>query len=284
MKIMANIIHAEIVGTRMSENGSAGYIINYTSYSVLLFFSDGTRNLIEGDADQIRPFLPFMSPHIDDRKLNIILEQFEGKIKQDLQYLVKNALVEFNNPIPKGIIGKHKKEAKDILEKAGFRVEFSFHTPDFMDGTVKECERKEKDLMTVILKIQYDVPEVRGLNKDEAQSILQKAGFSSIIKRKICEREKQDTVLDAEHSDDSLEITLHVAEVRSKELEFIRLSQNSSTINDVWKYWESSGLGEVYPNANEIIAREKRSEDKFGKKTTAQVDSIKNTLQKLLLD
>ena len=56
---MARIKYAEIVGTRMAEEGGGGYTVNSTSYSVLVFCQDGSVELVEGSAKDIKHLLPY---------------------------------------------------------------------------------------------------------------------------------------------------------------------------------------------------------------------------------
>ena len=73
------ITYAEIAGTRMAENG-IGLTINSTSYSVLIFYNNGDIELHEGDADSIKPFLPYMRPKCDMMQLASAVNRLETAI------------------------------------------------------------------------------------------------------------------------------------------------------------------------------------------------------------
>ena len=83
------IIRAEIVGTRMAEEGSGGYTVNSTSYSVLLFYDNGDVNLVEGDAKDIKPYLRYIQPQNDMTQLQSLLEKIEEKLKRDFDKIIE---------------------------------------------------------------------------------------------------------------------------------------------------------------------------------------------------
>lgn len=207
---MANIISAEIVGTRTAINGSMGYNVNSTDYSVLLFYDNGHVDLIEGDAAQIRPFLQYMHPRNDYKQLTTILNQLEDKLKMDISSLVNKMLLENNNPIPRDITGRKLQDAKTTLENAGFKVILSPVAPDKTQGTVMECRRKVDELMTVILKINYDIPEVIGMNENEAKNTLRSAGFTPVVKMKYYEGIEPGKVMEIKPNPGSMTVDLYV--------------------------------------------------------------------------
>ncbi len=75
------IVQAEIVGTRMAENGSAGITFNSTSYSVLIFYSNGDVDLAEGDVHSIRPLLRYIKPGVDTKAILERIEKLEQTMK-----------------------------------------------------------------------------------------------------------------------------------------------------------------------------------------------------------
>ncbi len=281
---MAFITYAEIVGTRVALDGANGYSVNSTSYSVLVHYSDGTRDLVEGSAEEIKPLLPFMSSRGYFSELLPILDEFEKKLKEDITLLVQQVLVENNNPLPNGITGKRDKEAKAILEAAGFKVELSPMPPMHAGGVVMECRRKDGELMTVILKMKYDIPDVNGMQANDAANILRLAGFSPIIKRQICEHAIQDHVFNVQYEGGTLDVKLFVCDnILINESNFMHSIQDCKTVSEIYSIWHKSRLANQYSEANDIIMKEKSSEEKFGSKTIAQIDSLKNSLRSMLL-
>ena len=263
---MASIIRAEIVGTRMAENGSYGYTVNSTSYSVLVFYSNGVVELVEGDAKQINPLLPYMSPREDFNQLKSLLEQFEMQLKTDISHIVEKALFENRNPLPEGLTGKSGSEVKKILENAGFKVEFFPINSEKTSGTVMECERKTGDLMTVILKMRYDMPNVEDLHVNEAIQKLKNAGFIPKIIKGPCEFAEEDKVFNIVREGDGINVILWVCNnEKREEYEFIEKIKQLDSMIDIWKCWENSSLVERYPNVNECIKKKKDIERIYGK-------------------
>ena len=81
------ITHAEIVGTRMAENGAMGYTVNSTSYSVLVYYSNGDVEIHEGNADSLKPFLPFIKPKNDSAELVSAINHLEKTMKDFMAYM-----------------------------------------------------------------------------------------------------------------------------------------------------------------------------------------------------
>jgi len=283
---MADVIRAEIVGIRMAENGSLGYTVNSTEYSVLVFFDNGICELVEGSAADIRPFLPYLSPRVDYNQMVSMLAQFEEKLKQDIKSIVRQALLENNNPIPIGLIGKSDIDAIRILEAAGFKTETEYTAPAGIHGIVMQYTRKENDPMTVVLKIIYDVPDVKGMKQEDAIRSLRSAGFSTVIKHQICEGEPG-TVIDVLPEDGTLNVILVICDnSKLNENIFVDKMQKCSSVSDIWSIWSKTDMASKYKfkNVTEMIKREKSSEEKFGKKTGTQIESIKLAIKTMLLD
>lgn len=256
---MASIDYAEIVGTRMAEEGSAGYSVNSTSYSVLIYYSDGTVNLIEGNADRISPFLPYM------RSSKSILEQLEAKLEASIEKTVYSVLYELRNPLPKGLTGTSKQEAKVILEKAGFSVEYLPTASSETDGVVLECMRKENDYTTAVLKMKYNLPDVTGLDEDIAVQKLKSAGFTPIIKKTKAEGIDENKVIKIQQENsDSLDIDVYVCQ-QLHEDRFIQAMGSTDSMTEIYKIWEKEGLGERYPEIDKYLKGKIEFERYYGK-------------------
>ena len=284
---MALITYAEIVGTRMAEEGSGGYTVNSTSYSVLIFYSDGTVNLVEGGASQIRPFLPYMKPRSDFNMLQPMLERLEAKLEASIEKTVKSSingiLYESRNPLPKGLTGTTGQEAKALLEKAGFKVVFSPAVPASTTGMVLECVRKEDDPMTAILIMKYDMPDITGMDVDMAIQKLRNAGFRSTIKRIQSEGSAENSVIYAGRDDASLDVTLYVCNnIRPEENAFLEALDRATNMMDIWKIWENSGLAERYPDINKQLESKKEFERLYGR--IRDIDKEKDAIKKILND
>lgn len=284
------IISAEIIGTRMAEVGSGGYTINSTFYSVLVFHDSGLREIVEGSAEDIRPYLPYMKPRDmkpreDFSLLKPLLNEFEEKIKQDISSIVQQALRKIDNPLPTGITGKSIEEAKAILEAAGFKVETEYAAPKSTYGTVLECCRKENNLTSVILKIKYVVPDIIGMTWDKALAVLREAGFSTTTKRQFYDGIEPGTVANVEIIEGTLNVTLYVCDNKDfAEREFIKKMNQCDTMSEIWSLWKASGLENKHKKVNEMIEQEKQSEEKYGKTASILFESTKMQLKIKLLE
>ena len=267
---MASIVYAEIVGTRMAEEGQGGFTVNSTSYSVLLFYDIGNVELIEGNAKQIRPYLAYMRPHNDTNQINMMLSRFEEQLKKDISQIVENAvqdiLFEQSNPLPTGITGKSREEAISILTDAGFRVELSPIAPDTTPGTVIECTRKTGDHMTVVLKIKYNMPDVNGMTSENALKQLQSAGFHVVIKRDVNDSVDDNHVFKVIRDGDSLDVILWVSD-KKKNIEHTLANEINTckSMKDIWEYWQSSELSSRYEEVGRKIKSKYDIERMYGK-------------------
>lgn len=282
---MARITHAEIVGIRMAQEGSGGYTVNSTSYSVLVFYNDGTVNLVEGSAKEIRPYLPYMRPHGDLYQLKQILDQVEARLEASIEKTVKTSindiLYESRNPLPKGLTGKSGHEAKTILEEAGFKVEFFPMAPAEANGIVLECLRKESDRMTVVLEMKYVIPNVIGLNEDLAVEKLRSAGFNPTVIKTKSEGIKENSVIRIKQSNDSMDVDVFVCVNTESEKDiFIKAINGTNSLKEILLIWNGAGLGALYPEINKYIERKVEFEKFYGK--LKDIDKEKAKLIELL--
>lgn len=63
---MAAIKYTSIINSFVSPEGSFGAITNYIYYSVLVVYSDGTKEIIEGKSKEIAPLLSFLRTPVDE--------------------------------------------------------------------------------------------------------------------------------------------------------------------------------------------------------------------------
>ena len=63
---MAAIKYTSIINSFVSPEGSFGAITNYIYYSVLVVYSDGTKEIIEGKGKEIAPLLYFLRTPVDE--------------------------------------------------------------------------------------------------------------------------------------------------------------------------------------------------------------------------
>ena len=276
---MATIIRAEIVGTRMAEEGSGGYTVNSTSYSVLVFYSNGVVDLVEGSAHQIRPFLPYISPSNDMQQLKEILNDFEIRMKKDFQEAIQQAMfkIESNRyPIP-DIIGKDRIEARKILEEAGFVCEEPGSVDRSITGKVNGYDRNPENFKVVTLKIDYEYPNVKGMDSTIAVDTMRKAGFIPVIK-KIVARDnsiinKVVQIIPAE----GLYVALCVAEEKNNI--FIEQIKEDTSMISIAKKWEEFEMKDKYPETTAYIMKYKDIERMYGKDNN--LDQLKANIGKI---
>lgn len=173
---MAAIKYTQFIGIRTAENGSNGFITNSTSYSLLIVYTDGTREIVEGNAQAMRPFLAFLKEDNMERVLRESLEQLEQKLEKLVDSRIERIFA-VSNPIP-DVMGMRQDQAVALLEQAGFRVKMVNDYPEGTpSGIVRAYQREDGHYMTVLLDARLDLPEVAGLPEDKAVALLEEAGF-----------------------------------------------------------------------------------------------------------
>ena len=277
---MATITRAEIVGTRMAEEGSGGYTVNSTSYSVLIFYSNGAVDLVEGNARQIRPYLPFITPSNDMRQLKTLLDDFETKMKKDFQEAVQQAMfrIESNRyPIP-DIIGKNRAEARKILEESGFVCDEQGQVDKDIIGTVTGYDRDPENFKVVTLKINYQYPDVRNMDSHIAVDIMRKAGFKPVIKKVETKDHSQINKVKQVLPGEGSYVVLYVADVQNNL--FTEQIRGETSMMTIWKKWENFELKDKFPKTNAYILKYKDMERLYGKSNN--FNQIKADLSKLI--
>ena len=280
------IIRAEIVGTRMAENGSGGYTVNTTSYSVLVFHENGEVNLVEGDAKSIGPYLRYMRPQNDTDKLQILLEKMEEKLKRDFDKVIEQNIEKVFNtayPIPK-VQGKKYKEAIEELEKNGFVVEIKNprHVPDEND-IVDECSRKFETMRTVLIRL---IPDVRGLTLEAVIQKLSDGMFNVVAKGTYNEDESDKKVISVgfkEGSDYDIIVIyndLSLTGGESPEEGFINIIDSFQSVEAIYDLWEKYNLASRYKNIDVYIKMKLDAEKKNGHLNN--MDQIKDAIVQLL--
>ena len=280
------IQYAEIVGTRMAEEGSGGYTVNSTSYSVLVYYKSGLVNLVEGNAKAIQPYLAYMRPHNDTDRMEALLTRLEEKLKKDFDRVIEENIGKVYNaayPIP-DISGKRYAEAREELEKASFIVELSNpkHKPE-ADDIVDKCIRKAETMRTVFLRL---IPDVTGQPWEDAARKLRDSGFNVKEKRLITDEYPDATVIRTEFIRDSSEdVMLYYCDIgklatANPEDNFIIELENRDSMAEIYELWNEYGLAEKYKNIEAYIKMRKDSEVKDGR--PKNLDQIKEIIAQML--
>lgn len=275
---MAQILSAEIVGIRTAETGSGGFYTNSTDYSVLVFYSDGNVALIEGDKNAIRPYLGYMRPKNDAYYMKQFLDDFEARIKNDLKTALEQALFKSEtsrDPVP-NIIGKSRKEARRMLEEAGFIC--SEAVPDnSVGGIVEGFDRNHENTKLIKVKVKYSYPPVIGKSAAEATAILVAMGFSPIINEAIVSDYSMEGKVVSLSARDENRVALFIGKRNNAFMEQIRLDTSMMTI---WKKWEASGYAAKFPKTDALIKKQKDIERMYGK--LSNIEQVKSEIEKSL--
>lgn len=174
---MALIKYTEFIGIRTAENGSNGFITNSTSYSMLIVYRDGSREIVEGNASAMRPFLPYLKEDNTAQILQDSLSQLENKLERMVDTRIERIFA-VKYPIP-DVKGMREDEAVAKLEAAGFQVKMANTYPDGIPlGRVYSYSRENENYLTVVLDVRHELPDVVGMMGTEAVAVLEKAGFT----------------------------------------------------------------------------------------------------------
>ena len=189
------------------------------------------------------------------------------------------------------LVGLDKKSAEDLMKKNGF-TNFDFVTvksdeeKDTVVGVTPDVGTRSKAdaKVTIQLAEPYTVPNVEGLNQDEAKLAIENAGFKCTIKTQYNEQVSEGTVLSTDPAKDSAlksgsTVTIIVAEKKSTKLEALVRSffseTNKFTING--KKYELGGVqGVQYTSGNTvaftITARQFDTATWFGQSETRYLE------------
>ncbi|MBR3333318.1 MAG: PASTA domain-containing protein [Clostridia bacterium] len=283
--MLHSIAYAEIVGIRMAQEGSGGYTVNSTCYSVLLFGSNGSVDLIEGDANAIRPYLRYMRPHNDEVSLN----RFGEKLKKDLNEIIDAKINKVYNaafPLP-DVKNMAYEEAKKMLEEFGFTVELKNPKKEKdAKGLVIECYRKDNTIRTAVVRLGYLIPDVSGLSPDDAIQVLEGAGFTVTVKTIRKEGYADKTVIGAEYADDGdrnlylLQNDMSNSGGATSETTFLYEIRNKASVSEIYDVWDSYDLGIKYKNIDSYIKMKMDFEKKVG--VPKNIEEIKNVIEGML--
>ena len=183
---MASIHYATILNSFVSTEGSNGFMTNYIYYSVLVAFTDGSRQVVEGQLNQISYLLPYVVTPQDELELLRAdlkdLKQTVSSMRREISDMTDEKMryvVESLYPIP-DLNGLKEEDALREIESAGLRASFARSYPEGLpeSGVVVAYQRSSSFFKTVEADLIYPVPAVNGMKKDDALALLNKNGFS----------------------------------------------------------------------------------------------------------
>lgn len=209
---MANIKYATILNAWVSTEGSMGMMTNYTYYSVLVAFTDGKKDIVEGKYDQIKYLLNYVQTPQDEL---IALKETVKDLRNDMNDIAEQKMtyvIDSLYPIP-DIIGLDELEAeKKLLESCLQPVYVNFYDDSVPRiGKVKSLIRNKNNFKKIELNVVHEIPEVVGMSLDAASDILSEAGFTLKVNSILNTDGINNTVKDVRRdSDSSMELALDV--------------------------------------------------------------------------
>lgn len=194
---MAGIVSAQVLGIRTTENTKTYGVdlpannvsdigkrvnINSTEYSVLVFYDDGTTEIVEGDSNAINHLMRYVPRQNSTDSITKLLENHELKMKalfDDEVLKVFDAL----RPVPE-VYGLREDKAIALLQSKDFVVHLVNEYPANIPlGVVYACKRQTDAPMTVDLDIRHALPNVVNLLEEQALAKLRAAGFDPTVTR-----------------------------------------------------------------------------------------------------
>ena len=218
---MALIKYTSIINSFVSTEGSGGFMTNYIYYSVLVVYTDGTKDIVEGQKAQIAPLLMFLRTPIDELQdikqlitsLPDDISNISNKIDENMNYALDTIC-----PIP-DVRGMKEGEAIKQIEEFGLVPNIS--QSDIVSnnqGTVSFLQRNRFNFKHVDIGITHSIPAVDGLTKDVAIEVLEKAGFLYNIKYIPSLEQEHDIVLEYSRTNDmSPVVELNVGVISKEE-------------------------------------------------------------------
>lgn len=274
---MAAIVHVDIIGIRETEETRGDTTYNSTYYSVLVFFSDGSRKMYEGSAGDISWLLPYVKPRNDMDELRNVLFEFGKNLKKEMQAVIHSELVKAEmsrSPVPE-ITGMDRFKAGDVIREAGLNWFEYGRISESVSGTVVGYDRNEADLKNITGIIRYDFPAVTGMDFDSAVAKLRRLGFTVKYRNvKARDAAQAGQVLGVEY-DSGTVIILDVGDLGHNI--FSDLLKDETSLISIWKKWEASDLRSGHPKTSELIKKYKELERMYGK--MSNIEQIKKELE-----
>ena len=173
---MAMIAYTQFIGIRTAENGSNGFITNSTNYSMLVVYTNGSREIVEGDAHVMSIYLPYLKEDNTSAILQQSLTDFAARMERMVDERLERVFAVLY-PIP-DVAGLREDEAEQKLRAAGFDVVRVNSYPEGMPlGVVHSVRRAGEEYLTVKMDVRHALPEVKGLPQTQAVALLEQAGF-----------------------------------------------------------------------------------------------------------
>ncbi len=268
---MGIINYTSIINSFVSTEGYNGIMTNYVYYSILVVYLDGTKEIVEGRLDKVKPLLAFLkTPQDEIQRTNLELDQLKMAMQKlsgelaplkgechnisntvnsikdsytrDLDYIIRSLF-----PIPV-IDGLNEVDAIEAIRLSGLTpVLVNTYPPSTpQNGIVRGYKRNPENFREVFLEIIHVLPDIKGLPLTDAQKILDEEGFSYTIEEKAVESQSSGIVISCERPNDT---SMNVVLTTSICIPDLRAMDYSMAINEIEKIgfrhrdnWESSNV------------------------------------------
>ena len=285
---MAAIKYTSIINSFVSQEGDFGMYTNYIYYSLLVVYTDGTAEIVEGKNNDIRYLLSYLRTPIDELKeikqtishLPSQLNTISEKIDEKLSYVIDSLY-----PIP-DVRGMKEAEALKCIEEYNL-VPNTIQNDGIShgEGTVYSLKRNAFNFKRVDVGITHGIPAVDGLTKDVAIEILEKVGFQVKAKYVPSQEQEKDIVLRYHRIDDTnpmVELEVGSSKpVDEKLIQFFESINSATRFQIIASQWNTSGLNEnpLYADMDKKIKSKAETERMYGPNRNPQV--IQNFIEEL---
>ena len=293
---MALIKYTSILNSFVSQEGSMGTYTNYIYYSVLVVYTDGRAEIVEGNKNTIAPLLAFLRTPIDElqdikQTIRSLSTDISSDISSDISIISQkidynmNYVLDSLYPIP-DVRGMKQDEAIKRLEECGLipNIVQSDGSPDDKQ-VISFLQRNRRNFKYIDIGTSQNVPAVDGLTKDVAVEVLEKAGFQVEVKYVPSQEHEKDIVLRYSRNDNStLVVELEVGSLKpvdEKLIQFFESIDSSNRFQIIARQWNQFGLNEnpLYADIDKKIKSKSEIERMYGPKRDPQV--IKDFIEEL---
>ena len=210
---MAAISYTQVINSFVSTEGSNGIMTNYFYHTILVVYTNGTREIVTGQTNQISFLLPYVRTAVDEvaelkQTVKELRQEINGLIDEKMTYTVDSLF-----PIP-DILGKNEVEALQLIRDAGLapvhEVTYPASTPP--NGFIQSFSRNRDNFKKVNIRIIHRVPDINGLKSEDALARLRNAGLTATVTRKVVSGTENDIVLNCTRADETrLSVALQVS-------------------------------------------------------------------------
>lgn len=223
---MANILYTSIINSYVSQEGSNGVFTNYVYYSVLVVYDDGSRKIVDGRKEDVAYLAAYLRTpqdslmQVEQALLNLrtdVLNLQTDMLKMQLSLQTQldekvNCALDTLYPMPQ-IEGMPEEDAAKALKAAGFEPvyvrEYPAETP--ATGRVRSFQRNAGNFRKVDVDVIHEIPDVVGMQQEEALKTLQDAGFSvQVIKTADIDKPNNSVLACRRDDEGSLDVKLEV--------------------------------------------------------------------------